>query len=829
MTSQDPILISSSSEEEDSSLASSMDDYYYDAATAAADTTATFDDDDDVIVVNEIRVAPVPVPTIDPSRSTIRSLKHTNNDQPRRRRGRPSKKQQQKQTSQTSENNSDNDVAAPDNNKDEMSEELKAQMARVYDELQTYLENIPPADHPWPLKTELLPHQLQACSWMENHEFLYQGGILADDMGLGKTMSTLALLCNPEKKVQTLIVCPVSLLHHWEKEIQKHVLPDYFNVCVYYNQAKPTSLEVLQQADVVLTTYHTVSHEYGYWIKQGFSHDQIAAGTMPLTDEHLSQGRFLHLVNWPRLVLDEAQYIKNRTTGATKVCNALIAANRWCLTGTPICNSLDDLYSLFTFIRIVDYPTYDTWKHQIKMPVDGNDPEGHARLTTLVKKYVLRRRKDQWLNGKPIVELPEVQNHLLKLPFEASDKIFYKRVEDSLNRQFAEMARLGKQYVMRNYSHVWAMLLRKRQAACHPYLVAAGYSEVQEGQENQPPQPSQRGGRARKWDFEFLESIVQTVVTAVENDNVGNDDAIVQMLSARMDEAVTKDCKDDQPKLELANDGENDEEESDPFAEAREIDMHWSSELVFDKQEQVFKMVYKKRSHDEMTAKLDAWMSSSEEEEETTELEPKRAKHATKNGAFTDMTPKIATSANHQILTRNATKLQALLDALELIRPTQDKVVIYSQFTSYMDLIQAGLDQAGWAPLRLDGTMSQKARANAVDVFDANPKRRVLLVSLKAGGVGLNLTVANHIYLMDPWWNSAIEQQAMDRVRRIGQTKKVFVTRFVVEESIEDRILDIQEEKNQIADLALANHRGDRKAARGLTFAQLKSLFTSSF
>jgi len=125
--------------------------------------------------------------------------------------------------------------------------------------------------------------------------------------------------------------------------------------------------------------------------------------------------------------------------------------------------------------------------------------------------------------------------------------------------------------------------------------------------------------------------------------------------------------------------------------------------------------------------------------------------------------------------------------------------VIFSQFTSYLDILAPALQGVNIACLRFDGSMSQKERAKVLAEFASCTKFTVLLLSLRAGGVGLNLTCANRVYMMDPWWSFAVEAQAIDRVYRMGQTQEVFVTRFIVEGSIEEKMLKVQDRKKFIA------------------------------
>ena len=112
------------------------------------------------------------------------------------------------------------------------------------------------------------------------------------------------------------------------------------------------------------------------------------------------------------------------------------------------------------------------------------------------------------------------------------------------------------------------------------------------------------------------------------------------------------------------------------------------------------------------------------------------------------------------------------------------------------------LDTTGIVFVRLDG--ATRDRGEIVERFQADEAVPVFLVSLKAGGTGLNVTAADHVFLLDPWWNPAVEEQAFDRAHRIGQTKPVFVHRLVANDTVEERILALQEDKRALADLTTA-------------------------
>ncbi len=151
-------------------------------------------------------------------------------------------------------------------------------------------------------------------------------------------------------------------------------------------------------------------------------------------------------------------------------------------------------------------------------------------------------------------------------------------------------------------------------------------------------------------------------------------------------------------------------------------------------------------------------------------------------------------------------KLDALIPTLAEVAAEGHKSIVFSQFTSFLALVRARLDAEGIKYEYLDGrTRDREAR---VDRFQNDPECPVFLISLKAGGHGLNLTAAEYVYLLDPWWNPAVEAQAIDRAHRIGQTRQVIATRFVARDTIEEKILQLQGSKRALADAILTSDKG---------------------
>lgn len=165
-----------------------------------------------------------------------------------------------------------------------------------------------------------------------------------------------------------------------------------------------------------------------------------------------------------------------------------------------------------------------------------------------------------------------------------------------------------------------------------------------------------------------------------------------------------------------------------------------------------------------------------------------------------------------------SSKVARLLSALSDLTAEGHRALVFSQWTSLLDLIEPHLNAASIGFVRLDGTT--RDRAKVVEQFQAEDGPPVMLLSLKAGGTGLNLTAADHVFLIDPWWNPAVEEQAADRAHRIGQDKPVLVYRLVAKDTVEERILELQAKKRSLADSAL----GDASQAAAITREDLLAL-----
>jgi hypothetical protein len=235
--------------------------------------------------------------------------------------------------------------------------------SKTDDELKQLLENIRPDGDlenregtPEAMKYPLMEHQKLGLAWMKSmEEGSNKGGVLADDMGLGKTIQALALMVSrpsddPERKT-TLIVAPVALTQQWKREIERMLRPEKHQLSVFIlhgeRKAGTNHFNHLKKHDVVLTTFGTIASEFKRKIDWGNKpQDHPSSPPLPLLGQH---SKFY------RVIIDEAQCIKNKGTKAAQACSSLESTYRWCMSGTPMMNSVNELYSLIHFLRIPPY------------------------------------------------------------------------------------------------------------------------------------------------------------------------------------------------------------------------------------------------------------------------------------------------------------------------------------------------------------------------------------------------------------------------------------------------------------------------------------------
>ncbi|XP_029699968.1 transcription termination factor 2 isoform X6 [Takifugu rubripes] len=360
---------------------------------------------------------------------------------------------------------------------------VKNATCEAIDHLHKSLESCPGAEAESPdprgLKVTLLPHQRGALAWLLWRETQNPcGGILADEIDLGKTLTMISLILKDKKKGEdkkkekqldkwlsktdstlvaskaTLIICPTYVIHHWKREIDRHVSSSELSVYLYHGPNRERSARALADYDVVVTTYSLVSQEIPV---------QKEEAEKPNKDDVAPpSSSTLFRVAWERVVLDEAHNIKNPEVHTSVATCQLTAHARWAVTGTPIQNNLLDMYSLLKFLRYSPFDEFKLWKAQ----VDNGSDTGIKRLHILTRSLLLRRTKDQKdAKGSPLVTLPGLMCKVHR-PKLSQDE---KKVYDGLSQTGS--AASGSQQPQQASSTKDNLSVRLRQCCCHLSLL----------------------------------------------------------------------------------------------------------------------------------------------------------------------------------------------------------------------------------------------------------------------------------------------------------------------------------------------------------------------
>jgi len=400
-------------------------------------------------------------------------------------------------------------------------------------------------------------------------------------MGLGKTLQTIACISG-----KTLVIAPTSVLQNWRMELNKF-RPD-ISCSIYHGQNR----KIDPEAQVIVSSYALLRLDF----------------------------KVFENIAFDMLVLDEAQAIKNPRSQAAQSAYRLKASFKLALSGTPVENRLEDMWSIFNFLNKGLLGNFEDFQKSYAKPILSGDSAAGERLRKRVKPFVLRRLKSQVAK-----DLPPRTDVVRYSSLNEEERSVYEALRLTSRKEVLEKLKKGGQVIQ-----ALELLLRLRQASCHLGLL-----------------PS------RKADSE------------------------------------------------------------------------------------------------------------------------------------------------------HSTKLKLLLECINSSIDANNKCLVFSQWTQFLDLIEGSFIKESIPCLRIDG--QTKNRQEVVDQFqNSDSKFKVLLLSLKAAGVGLNLTAADHVFITDPWWNPAAENQAADRAHRIGQKKPVIVTRLVSEDTVEQKILLLQEKKRALADSVIS-------------------------
>ncbi|KAK3323152.1 SNF2 family N-terminal domain-containing protein [Cercophora scortea] len=542
-------------------------------------------------------------------------------------------------------------------------------------------------------------------SWKQEPPILSLGGILADDMGLGKSLTALALVAgsipassrpgdaNKRPKLVTLILAPLSTLPNWNNEIKTHFHQDSVGCLTYHGPKRGEQAENFQDYEIVITNYETVTAD-----------NRKASKTEAIGP--------LHRMKWHRIILDEAHIIRNRKSGLFEAVSKLEARHKWCLTGTPIQNSIEDLGALVGFLQVTPFDDAATFTRTFVLPIRREDPKGWTELTSLIKAVSLRRTKETETRN---LQLPPRDITIQSVHLNAREQAMYEMVARTRAR--------GMRYAGPTDS-LFTTILRLRQISNHgcdllPIAIQDWVEQALKSADIAPEPPN----ISTIQTCEFC----QTTIPGGR----GKNKSPLPCLHL-----ICGDC------LRTGKPQSPTNDDRCPICS------------------------------DEITLKAHA-----------------------------------GTGPHSQLATTNyvpSSKVKAVLEKLRAAGrdPSGNpiKSVIFSSWTGMLDLLENALSQSGFKYQRIDGTKTLKQRTDALNMFREDGTTTVLLASLGSGAVGLNLTAASHVHIVEPGWNPMLERQALDRVHRLGQTRPVKAFRYIVagDYSIEKHIIAVQKRKLEL-------------------------------
>ncbi|PMB70570.1 putative SWI/SNF-related matrix-associated actin-dependent regulator of chromatin subfamily A member 3-like 1 [Beauveria bassiana] len=719
-------------------------------------------------------------------------------------------------------------------------EEVRSEVLGVFDSM-TKSEDLPTMEPSAIITTPLLRHQRQGLYFMTNRETVdtiddrerglvsfwqiklgrngqktyfniitgheqkspppeTKGGILADMMGLGKTLSILSLLATTTEDANqwetklpvqpspvdsrtvarndilganqpslplttllrnskaTLIVCPLSTVTNWEEQIKQHIQPGTLNVHIYHGPSRIRDTAKLASFDVVVTTYGSVSNELS-------SRRRGKQGQYPLEE-----------IGWFRIVLDEAHMIREQSTVQFKAICRLQSDRKWAVTGTPVQNRLDDLAALLAFLRLHPFHEQSKFRRFIVEPFKACDPEIVPKLRVLVDTITLRRLKDK-------IDLPPRQDLVIKLEFSQEERSIYDMFARNAQDRIKVLAGTRDKGLGGNtYIHILKAILRLR------LLCAHGKDLLNEA------------------DLAALAGMSAEMAITIDDEDEDGPALSHQKaheMFTLMQDTNNDACTECTKKLTANEDSIDTESQSDILGYMTPCFHVICRSCIRSFKERVKASVPPGylagpcivcRSH--------IRFDFVELRREDVEAEHDGASRKSKSGTK----PTDAYDGPH---TKTKALLEDLLKAEAATRanPTEPpyKSVVFSGWTSHLDLIELALKSAGISFTRLDGTMSRASRTTAMDKFREDDSVHVILVSIMAGGLGLNLTAGNSVYVMEPQFNPAAEAQAIDRVHRLGQKRPVKTVRYIMRNSFEEKMVELQDKKTKLANLSMDN------------------------
>ena len=586
----------------------------------------------------------------------------------------------------------------------------------------TGLEGEEVISQPSLLQCKLKGYQLKGLTWLAKLYAQGINGILADEMGLGKTVQAISLMSHLAETFGIwgpfLVIAPASTLHNWQQEFAKFV--PAFRIIPYWGNVNDR--KTLRKS--FSASRGEKLHGRG---RESPFHVMITSYQLIVTDQP-----YLNKIKWSFMVLDEAQAIKSGTSQRWKTLLSFDCRNRLLLTGTPIQNSMQELWALLHFIMPSLFDSHDEFSEWFSKDIEshvqsssalgGFDEHQLRRLHMILKPFMLRRIKRDVES-----ELGQKIEHDVYVEMTARQKRLYQGIKSKI--PLSELLKLASSATAGgSTSSLMNLVMQFRKVCNHPELLEK--SEIKS-----PLVLSDESSGGGLFMGKYWTGMHSNPL------RIG---------------PVFKRSKLDFPLPPLPPN----EQEGDEGIVIKKLLFEPPAVPLVSSNRRV---IAADQSNTTSGLKFISW-------------EP-----LVRNQPFIHVPP-------IERLIQDSAKMQALDRLLRELKADGHRVLLYNQMTRMIDVMEEYLQYRGYTFIRLDGSCRIADRRDLVHDWQTRPELFVFLLSTRAGGLGINLTAADTVIFYDSDWNPTVDQQAMDRAHRLGQTKQVTVYRLLVKGSIEERM-----------------------------------------
>lgn len=539
-----------------------------------------------------------------------------------------------------------------------------------------------------------------------------------------------------------------------------------------------------------------------------------------------------------RVVLDEAQIIKNHESRTSKACRLLTSKYKWVLTGTPLSNCMEELFSYFSFLGVDGSATFAQFKNNYAKRTDVT----MQRLDAILRTVMIRRTGADRFMGKPLVSLPALDHQTIEVEFNAVERAFYMVVRQRFISRINDWSKSGKIGGQLS-KNIFVMLLRLRQMCAHVLMVSSVLREALESED------------------------IEKLWRSIERHSQASSDMIKR--TAKVLKKVFQDAR-DEGQVSVGNTSRA----TSPNGQGQTIVLTIDDAAIDFRG--FFYQMYRDGSWDELQSRSKCHNCNDTPEgtvkvsvpcghlycEECIATLLQSAEAANTHATCCECSNPIAGAADMQALERIAaeagarrtmspqtmqkkarskkeqkelemawlniprvelmsTKVQAVVATLEqwINRDPTAKIVVFTLFLPMVHLLAKVCHGKGWGYEKYTGEISLDVRNKALQKWKdpEEDNQKVLLMSMRAGGLGLNLTEARYAIIIDPWWNESQEDQAYSRVYRIGQAQDCEVKRFVIKDAIDTQLMHhLQRLKAQECDRVIDGRSNEKLDAKDL-------------